>query len=826
MQQPLMNEHDFDSKDLCMELLRYDTESEVIDALKRVGLWDDPDAWRPYGDAEDNFATIGNQQSASAAALVEKVVNSIDAVLTRACMAEGVEPESSSAPQSTAAAVAQFYGGDSRKVSTLGHIGAWDSSKRTEMARMITLAATGSRRIPSFTIVDQGEGQTPDSFPDTLLSLHKQNKMRIRFVQGKFNMGGTGALQFCGHDNIQLIISKRSPGIPNNGRDDESWGFTVVRRENPEDNRRLSMYTYLAPMDANHNRNRGGVLRFHAPSLFLMPERNNPYARSIEWGTAVKLYEYQAQGFRSHILRGDGLLQKLEILLPEPALPIRLHECRNYEGTEASFDTTLAGLSVRLQDDRANNLEEGFPTTAHLEVANETMSVKIYAFKPRRATTYRKGEGIVFSINGQAHGNIPATFFSRTAVGMDRLADSILVMVDCSQIEGRNREDLFLNSRDRLRDNELRAEIERELVQIIKNHQSLKALRERRRREETEKVMGDNSLQSVLDSVIRTSPAFASLFGQGSAMANPFNLMATGSTENFVGKRFPTFFRIHGSRTDQVYNRQCPINSRFRIPFETDAENEYFGREVDPGQVSLMLDDHMGKPKSILNLINGTANLTVSLPEEVRVGDQLSYMAAVSDTAHVLPIGNSFTVTVVPARTSTSGAKERRTQGRGGEGADRETPSRLALPTVVPVRMKDWSNYNFDKFSVLGVIDEGVESQVGDSSSSPYTFYLNVDNQYLGIELKQRSGDPKLIRKRWECGLILIGLGLIHEWKTNPPNDEDGELFGQFVSRCSRALAPVVMPLVESIAAIDFTGNSDAEDESEDFIADEKDTLI
>ena len=809
-----------------MELLRYDTESEVMDALKRVDLWDDPDAWRPYGDAEDNFATIGNQQSASAAALVEKVVNSIDAVLTRACMAEGVEPESSNAPKSTAAAVAQFYGGDSRKVSTLGHIGAWDSSKRTEMARMITLAATGSKRTPSFTIVDQGEGQTPDSFPDTLLSLHKQNKMRIQFVQGKFNMGGTGALQFCGREKIQLIISKRSPGIPSIGRDDESWGFTVVRRESPQGNRRLSMYTYLAPIDANRNHNRGGILRFHAPSLFLMPERNNPYARSIQWGTAVKLYEYEVQGFRSHILMRDGLLQKLEILLPEPALPIRLHECRDYRGAEASFDTTLAGLSVRLQDDRANNLEEGFPTTAHLDVGNETMSVKIYAFKPGRATTYRKGEGIVFSINGQAHGNISATFFSRTSVGMDRLADSILVMVDCSQIEGRNREDLFLNSRDRLRDNELHTKIENELIQIIKNHQSLKALRERRRREEALKIVEDNSLQSVLDSVIRTSPAFASLFGHGSAMANPFNLTVTGSAKQFIGKRFPTFFRIHGNRTEQVYNRQCPINSRFRISFETDAENEYFGREVDPGQFSLLLDNHLEKPRLSLNLINGTAYLTVSLPHGVRVGDQLSYTAIVNDAAHPLPISNPFTVTVIPSRVNTSGTKTRRTRGRGGEGTDKETPTHLALPNIVRVRTKDWSSHEFDKLSALRVIDEGVADQTDDSESAHYTFYLNVDNQYLGIELKQRSGDPGLMQKRWEYGLILIGLGLIHEWKTNPPDDENGESLNHFVSRCSRALAPVVMPLVESISAIEFTKHPNIEDESDDFIDDDEDTLI
>ena len=33
-----------------------------------------------------------------------------------------------------------------------------------------------------------------------------------------------------------------------------------------------------------------------------MPVRNKPYEREIEGGTAVKLYEYDMKGFRSHVL--------------------------------------------------------------------------------------------------------------------------------------------------------------------------------------------------------------------------------------------------------------------------------------------------------------------------------------------------------------------------------------------------------------------------------------------------------------------------------------------------------------------------------------------
>ena len=61
------------------------------------------------------------------------------------------------------------------------------------------VCATGTRPDTlSLTISDCGEGQTPRNLPQTILSLNKSNKMYIRFVQGQFNQGGTGALRFCG----------------------------------------------------------------------------------------------------------------------------------------------------------------------------------------------------------------------------------------------------------------------------------------------------------------------------------------------------------------------------------------------------------------------------------------------------------------------------------------------------------------------------------------------------------------------------------------------------------------------------------------------------
>src|SRR2546423_1407556 len=98
-----------EAKELCLALMHADTEEEVITLLRKAGFWDDPKVWRLYSDYENNYNNIGNQQSRPDAALVEKIVNSVDARLMSECLVRGINPESSQAPQSIREAVARFF---------------------------------------------------------------------------------------------------------------------------------------------------------------------------------------------------------------------------------------------------------------------------------------------------------------------------------------------------------------------------------------------------------------------------------------------------------------------------------------------------------------------------------------------------------------------------------------------------------------------------------------------------------------------------------------------------------------------------------------------
>ncbi|MDV2503812.1 MAG: hypothetical protein RX318_07640 [bacterium] len=818
-----------EAKRLCLGLIKADTVDEVISLLKEAGFWDGPKYWRYYGDRENNFSTIGNQQSRPEAALVEKLVNSVDARLMSECLVGGFDPEGEGVPTTIQDAVARYFENDSKAGSIrAGKIKNWPNQKRTEVARGITLAATGARPQegnPCFTISDVGEGQTPERMPETLLSIDKKNKLRIPFVQGKFNMGGTGALQFCGKYNLQLIVSRRNHNILSahgeSHDDDQLWGFTVVRREDPDAGRRSSVYRYLAPIGCDSKPGEGGVLRFSADELPFFPERNDPYKRTSEWGTLIKLYEFSATGHRGHILRKDGMLSRLDILLADVALPIRLHECRlGYRGHTGSFETTMTGVGVRLEDDRAENIE-GYYSFA-LSVSGQHMTGTIYTFKKGKADAYRKNEGIIFTVNGQTHGHLTADFFRRLKVGMSYLADSILVVVNCNQMSGRAREDLFMNSRDRLRHGDLRTEIEKALEDILKNHEGLRELRERRRQEEIKSKLEESKpLVDILESIISSSPTLASLFLGGTRISNPHKPRVVGTGKKFEGKAHPTFFRFKGEKYGAVLNRKCHINMRCRIAFETDVVNDYFDRDENPGRFELEYETNGASKGTVmsrsLNLKDGIANLSVELPAGVNEGDEIKFESTVTDDTLVEPLKNVFVVRVKePGQPKTGGGK-RRKPPKDEEGEDRDLPSGLNMPNIEEVKEPDWEKHAppFDKYTALKIMHAGEVPENGEDDNNTstvkqiYDFFINLDNIYLRTELKAKYIEPEILRARYIYGLILLGLAMIHGEVTleqeQGEDDEDSNVnIEDLVYDVSKSISPILLPMIESLGGLDL----------------------
>jgi len=662
--------------------------------------------------------------------------------------------------------------------------------------------------------------------PETLLSLNKSNKLRIPFVQGKFNMGGTGVLKFCGRNNLQLILSRRNPTIAERDLRDDSdlqWGFTIVRRQEPEGTRRSSVFTYLAPMNADTNPGNGGVSRFSADCLPLFPDGNSPYARTAQWGTLIKLYEYHAVGAKGHLLMPDGMLGRMDLLLPEAALPVRLHECRaGFKGHEGSWANNLTGLMVRLNDDRAENLEFP-PLQSPLKAAGEEMKATIFAFKKGKAKAYRKSEGIIFILNGQTHGHFTKDFFTRRSAGrLDYIAESILLMVDCSGFSGRAREDFIMNSRDRLSGGTLREEIERALEDLLKNCEPLNELRARRQREATEAKLDDSKpLEQVLRDVLKQSPMLSQLFLRGTRLSDPFKHdKGTIRTRPFEGKAHPTFFRFREKDYGTPIHRNTPANMRSRLFFETDAVDDYFTRDVNAGTFEILLiqDGNRVAVESYVGpyLHDGSATVSMKLPSSAQPGDTFHFVTLSSDSILDAVFENRFSVTVRDAVTpAPPGVPGRKKTDRGGTDED-DAPAGIALPNIVLVNETQWSEHDppFDKYTALRIMPSSHET-IDHQQEDVYDFFVNMDNLYLQSELKVAGDDVSLLKAQFKYGMVLVGLGLVHQHRQDrkkTPRVDDGdenEAQGAFVNLpktveyFAMAIAPMLLPTINALGDLE-----------------------
>lgn len=808
-------------KDLCLSLMRADSEEEVVTVLKDAGYWDNSQVWRYYGDNENNFSVIGSQQSFPDAALIEKLVNSIDARLTKECLLAGINPESDEAPKTIKEAVSRFFE-DNPEGYTAGLITEWNDNKRREISRGITLSATGSTPkvgtgLPCFTISDYGEGQTPSMIPHTLLSLNKSNKLRIPFVQGKFNMGGSGVLRFCGKRRLQLIVTRRDPRLLDPDESfpsDFHWGFTIVRREKPEGNARNSVYTYLAPIKAKMKPRKGSVLHFSSETMPIFPKVQNPFAIESDSGTLIKLFDYNVKGYKTRLFQ-KGLFSRVDLLLSEVALPIRFHECRDYKGGDRSHESTLTGLRVRLEDNKAENLEEGFPQPCPMRVMGEKMTATIYVFKKGKASSYKsKKEGVVFTVNGQAQGDLSESFFKRKKSGnYSYLSDSILVLVDCSELSPTAVEDLFMNSRDRLSGDELRNKIENELEYLLKHNQDLKDLKERRRREERDTKLEDQKpLEEILKSMLKNSPTLSQLFYKGNRISNPFKPhKATSQEHSWKGEKYPEYFRFKGLEYGKTHSRECPINVRSRIFFETDAENEYFNRKIDPGEFELYQivdNEEFTYDTYSCNLRNGIATLNLKLPNSCSVGESLQFKAVATDRTRVIePFQNHIILNIGSPHKQKKGKKStRRNPPWEKNEGDRELPSGMQLPNIQKVYeyskegYKTWENMNppFDKYSALTAKNIGSDD---DDATDIYDFSINVDNIYLQNEIKGSRRDSKALTDCFVYGMTLLGMSLIHEnmnkkKKRDDDDDKGNDDIELKVKTFTKAVAPVLIPII------------------------------
>jgi hypothetical protein len=764
-----------DVRTLSDGLLYAETEDEVQRILAKAGVWDDLQFWRPYGDMDMNRSIVGNQQSSPVAAIVEKLVNSLDAVLTAECLRKGIDPRGSAAPRTMQDAAAVFFSIPEGRIQNLR------AGERTALSQRVLFVATGTKTNPNYLIIDHGEGQHPDDFPNTFLSLLRQNKTGILFVQGKFNMGGTGVLQFAGQHSFQLIISRRQPDIGLDPRDraiEDFWGFTIIRRLDPGPGRPHSTYVYLAP--------NGKVPRFNADYIEAAPgDYPAPYTERLPAGTVVKLWDYKLPGkLRTNLML--DMRRALEKSLPEPVIPIRLFE-RRLGYRAHSYETTISGLSSVISDS-PDDIEPGLDTGTPLSVEGVgEVYMRITTLKEDviagQNPKYPKG-GVFFTVNGQLHSELDKGFIERRTK-LDYIAGTTIVIVDCSTLGERIREDLFLGSRDRMRECDEQDRLYDAVADYIKDHPGLRALNARRRHERMAAAISEEETAKIIQEIVRADPTLAHLFGKGDRIIVPGGFREP--KEPYVGQRFPTYFRLINEPSGGLL-KKCPKNRRCRVLFETDACNDYLSRTKERGQVSIE-----GSPSlASVHLWDGRATLTFALPPRSALGDLFNVSVEVMDISRVDPLSSCFRVQV---------EAEAPPEPPGG----RKTPPGslfAGLPNISEVRRDQWERWGFDERSAIALRSSG------DDDAEQLDIAINLDNLFLQNErARRRDVDPDLLNYWFKYGLCLLALGMLYDQRHSQENRLEGtggmeHAGGRFdeIEKACRGLAVTVIPVISQLS--------------------------
>ena len=720
---------------LFWDLYRAPVETEVEKILERYLLLNSSSNWRPYGQNESNFSVVENQQASPIPALIEKITNGIDAILMRRCLEEGTDPRSEEAPRSIESAVGRFFPENKN----------WDLPRyRRVQAERLQILADGPKMNTSLIIYDDGEGQSPEDFEKTFLSLLHGNKNEIHFVHGKYNMGGAGAVAFCGKKRYQLIGSKRF-------ENSASFGYTLIRRHSlthdEEKRKKATWYEYL-------------ILDQQIPSFQCGEMDLGLYKRKFNTGTIIKLYSYDLPaGSRSVISR--DLNQSINEYLFSPALPVFTIDKAERYPDDRNLQRALYGLKRRLEeeDNRDNRYVDPFFSEDIHDQEIGNIKVSCYVFKPRvdekpvkdtRATIrrefFKNNMSVLFSIDGQVHGHYTSEFITRS-LKFHLLKDYLLIHIDCTKIRTEFRNELFMASRDRLKDGEESTK----LRHLLAEHLSKSRLKDIHKERKASITVESKDAEELLRNITRNLPIrneLAKLLsqtfklddkrdGRRSEKARETRRKETKEKPLFTPQRFPSLFSIDAKsrNAEDIPMVSLPIGGERTIKFSTDAEDQYFDRVSDPGELQIGLLDlapneqkggtRPGLPKKVDAILNvtkssphdGSIRVLVKPTREVQVGDAIKLCASLSS-----PVKELDQIFMVKITAPEKKAKET----KKGDQPD----SRLGLPKLQMVYEKSHQDHiTWEQLEEQGIVmnHEVVVYPLVDGESLSVV-YINMDS--------------------------------------------------------------------------------------------------
>ncbi len=702
-----------------IELACAKTEDEVTKIINSSSFFLNG-KWKPLGGFENNYGVVLNQQAHPVASIVEKIINSSDALLIKECRKRGIDPEGSEAPISMFDAVEEFFN------IKEGNLNNLNSKERKELAKNIRVIADGEKPEPNIIVADLGEGQHPEDFEGTFLTILKgtSRKRYIPFVQGMFYMGGSGVLPNCGKNGYELIISKKAPELQESVKS-KDWGWTIVRK-----NADLQRYEYFVD-------EKELIPTINVNNLDILPHKE-----SLPYGTFIKMYNYKMDT-KSNITA--DLWKKLNIFLSRSPLPVLLQETRDFES--AVMEIILDGNLYAIYKNR-DKLQTEFVIEEKLgELGSRKIKICVFKddLKPKENFYTTENEAIFFTINGQTHGTFGRSFI-KTRASKPRLSRSLLVSIDCTDIVGTLQHDTFMPSRDRMRINEITTQITEDLAGILRNDETLKQIDNERYQKLIEKSVDDSEFANkIVGRLIETNRDLIKYLKLGGKLTHPSKPGEKKATPKF--EDFPTLLNIKGWKDSKgLYVKEIPINStNSKIDFELDAPDDYFDRDWAPGELIFRPQECFGGRKQK----DGILRIKLFPMKDTKICDE--HLVEVEVTRYA---NSSLFAKFMIKYTKPTPLVESKPATRKEKLPELQE---LGLPEPKLVHRDGWNEHGWTGEDVVKI--EAREN--GNTPLSDLKIFINMDNDDL-IAFKRRgdfiSKAVNAVDKSYEIGVLLYSL--------------------------------------------------------------------
>jgi hypothetical protein len=765
-----------DMKKICRALIDAESEEAVETIIASVPEMNNTDNWVPLDRRETNYNVTTNQQASGPKAATELMTNMVDALLLKHARMNKIDPRGSDAPQDMYQAVEKFIGLKGGRMLNA------DSEKWLAdfAAKNLVVGITGARSkregYPCYTFADNGEGQNAEEFDDTFLSLSKGNKKDIRFVQGKFNMGSSGVLSYCGRRWFKLIVSRKWDRK-------KPWGWTLLRKR-PGGGMPVAEYFKLGGVD-------GEIPTADMDMVF--PLKNREQKRyegfSLSSGTIVKLYDFQ---IGNKFLSFRGAREALIENLVDTILPFRILDLRQTAAAERGGDRALGvdarrfyGLEFQLlrkdkegedaadEDDDDEVAEHGAKLGIDVIEDPNVGTIEIHAIKLKKKLPKwleDSNNRVFHCVNGQVQFKQTRGFL--TTCKLPALKDRIVVVVDASRLSYEAHNDIWKSDRESIRETIEGEKYKERVRDSLQNSETLQKLQNEIAREEL-KMAVDEQSNDLFQKLVDRDKTLAALLGSRDPALRIHGGAAQADEEDekpFEGKYSPTFVTL--DRRFREKGIDLPINKSRPIGAGTDVRNDYFVRDENQGR--LWISDESVREKFVIRRSLRDGRLTVYLnPVENRLkeGDTVTLGIGLEDDAMSGPVFDEITIRITAAEADKP--KEKKDPKDKKEKKPDEKPN-VGLP---PYRLltndgRTEAGQVTEKWpSWMSDTDGGYVEDLGDKLKM---YFINYDNTYHQSYRRNQRGQiaKDSVSQKYILGMRVFLLGLERAMDGKAENDD------------------------------------------------------